>query len=492
MTAETAVPFQSTRTSEADRSRPVTPASSRLPAAAVPALVSAIAFAVYATTLVLLYRQRLGTWDNALFMQAADGYAHFSAPILHIKNTGVHQLGDHFSPILVLLAPVYRLFPAPLTLPLTQAFLIALSVYVVGSAAIRRLGAAAGGLLALAYALSFGLQSAVVAGFHENSFAAPLLAVVGSRYLEERYRAAALWTLPLLLVKEDYALVVAAVGLSLLCKGQRALAAGLGAAGALALPLTVGVIIPAFNPQGRYDYLSLIGSGDGPGSLAHTVLQLPVTLVTPHEKLITWLLTFFVTLFVSLRSPFSWVAAPLLLERFASPRDIDWVPWWHYSLPVMTILFVAAVEVLGQWQRSDRRLRRMAGQWAPACMALAAVGLVPVFALHRLFVPANWDTSPRAADLDALVAALPPGSSVQTDPSPSSFLVPHHRVYWIAPPDVTFPTPNDMGADFILVDQQDYRRLHLDGVEYAQAVNVSSTYIVVERRGDFTLLRRVD
>jgi uncharacterized membrane protein len=64
----------------------------------------------------------------------------------------------------------------------------------------------------VAYALSFGVQSAVEADFHEVAFAAPLLALAGAAYVDRRYSAVVWWSVPLLLVKEDMGLTVAVVG----------------------------------------------------------------------------------------------------------------------------------------------------------------------------------------------------------------------------------------------------------------------------------------
>ncbi len=90
------------------------------------------------------------SYDNAIFEQAVAGYAGFEAPIVAIKGPGFNLLGDHFSPVIALLGPVYRLFPAAQTLMAAQAVLIAVSVYVVASLALRRLGPWAGGGVAVA------------------------------------------------------------------------------------------------------------------------------------------------------------------------------------------------------------------------------------------------------------------------------------------------------------------------------------------------------
>src|SRR5699024_7826947 len=63
-----------------------------------------------------------------------------------------------------------------------------------------------------AYALSWGLHGAVAVQFHEVAFAVPLLAFALAAYLRRRWWACAAWAAPLVFVKEDLGLTVAALG----------------------------------------------------------------------------------------------------------------------------------------------------------------------------------------------------------------------------------------------------------------------------------------
>ena len=46
------------------------------------------------------------SWDLGIFTQLARAYGELRAPIVPIKGDAVNLLGDHFHPLLVLLAPV--------------------------------------------------------------------------------------------------------------------------------------------------------------------------------------------------------------------------------------------------------------------------------------------------------------------------------------------------------------------------------------------------
>ena len=153
------------------------------------------------------------SWDLGIFEQAIRAYAHLHAPVVDLKGPGFNVLGDHFSPVTALLAPVYRVFPSPVTLLVAQAALFALSAVPVTRAAATPPRPTRGLALGLAYGLSWGIQRAVDFDFHEMCFAVPLIAFSLEALLAGRWRRALLWALPLVLVKEDLGVTVAAIAL---------------------------------------------------------------------------------------------------------------------------------------------------------------------------------------------------------------------------------------------------------------------------------------
>ncbi|MDX3070740.1 DUF2079 domain-containing protein, partial [Streptomyces sp. ND04-05B] len=110
-----------------------------------PYLLAVLLFAAYAAVSVGRYL-RMGTrsYDLGIYEQTVRAYAHFQAPIAELKGPGYNVLGDHFSPVTMLLAPFYRLFPTSVTLLVAQAALFALSAVPVTRAATRVLGRARG------------------------------------------------------------------------------------------------------------------------------------------------------------------------------------------------------------------------------------------------------------------------------------------------------------------------------------------------------------
>lgn len=456
----------------------------------VPYALAAIFFTVYAAYATNEHRHlRTTGFDLGIFEQAVRGYANVGLPLSHLKGPGFNLLGDHFHPILALLAPVYRLVPSPVTLLVAQAALLAWSAVPVSRAAIRHLGTTAGALVGVAYGLSFGLQEAVAFDFHEVCFAVPLLALALERVMLRRWGAAALWTLPLLLVKEELAATVAAIGVVLFTYGQRRLGAGLAALGTATLVLVVTVVIPAANPAHTYGYWNSFTSGDrgGTGSLVAALTNAPVHLVTRgyDVKAATLLTLLAPTLLLALRSRLLLVAAPTLLWRFASDHPGYWGTGAHCSAVLMPTVFLAFVDALPRLRASLLpALRGLARVAVPACLAVT-VALAVNRPLGELLIPATWAHSPRVAAVKQLLDRIPDGASVAASNRLVPQLTSRCDVYLV-------PEFRSHGAwpDWIVVDLHDEFPVPTAVLERHVTELTLLGYWAVARTGNVVLLRR--
>ena len=143
------------------------------------------------------------SWDNAIFTQLLSSYAAGEGPVVDIKGDGFNLLGDHFHPLLIVLTPVYALFPSALTPMIVQNVLFGASAAVITRCAARAMHPAPAAAIGVAYALSFGLQNAVAVQFHEIALAVPLLAPGLRALRERRWRAATRWCAPVAPVQAD-------------------------------------------------------------------------------------------------------------------------------------------------------------------------------------------------------------------------------------------------------------------------------------------------
>ncbi|MCL6422990.1 DUF2079 domain-containing protein [Brachybacterium sp. JHP9] len=383
------------------------------------------------------------SWDLGIFSQLARSYAELRAPIVPIKGDEFNLLGDHFHPLLVLLGPVWAIWPSPLALLWVQALLFGVSAIPLTRLAIDRLGTGLGTTAGLAYAFSFGLQSAADVQFHEIAFAVPLLAFSLTALLRERPLTAALWAAPLVFVKEDLGLTVLALGLVIALRGTASRLTGLALAawGLLWFVLATFVILPALNTGGQYDYTGNVGS----------ILDVFV----PAQK---WLLVAMLVVaagVIGARSPLIAVMLPTLAWRFVGTVPFYWDWYWHYNAVLMPIAIAALLDALGDRRtgaatallRRDRpRPRRAVQIGAVALSAIATLALGPALPLVNLARSSSWEPTWRAEPARAAMAAVPDRAVVASDITLMAPLVPDHDVQWVHGPNTRVP-------DCVLIDE---------------------------------------
>ncbi|MFD7411871.1 DUF2079 domain-containing protein [Kitasatospora purpeofusca] len=390
--------------------------------------LAALFAALYACVAVNRHRRMLTqSYDLGIFEQAVRAYAHGEAPVVLLKGPGYQLLGDHFHPLLVTLAPLYRLFPSAVTLLLAQAVLMALAVVPLARWAFEvggpRLAVLVGGLTGV----SWGIVEAVADDFHEIAFAVPLLAFAATALGRGRPVAAVLWALPLVLVKEDLGLTVAVVGALVLVRaekgsGTRALGFGVALFGLAATALTVLVVLPSFNPDGGFDYWGQMGTREAAGA----PWELAGRLVWPPLKWLLLGLAAATAGFLGLRSPLVLLCLPTLGWRLAADNSHYWGVSYHYSAVLMPLLLAALVDAVrrtgafagpgrvlarGREAGPDRTAVRRARR-ALAVAGLVALVTLPVYPLHELLAPGAWGSSPRLERARSMLARIPDGATV--------------------------------------------------------------------------------
>lgn len=453
----------------------------------------AIAFSVFgayaAVSLFRLLQLNPTSWDLGIYTEYVKQVAHFQPPVADIRQAGFNLLGDHFQPIVALLAPFFRIFPSAATLLVAQASLAALSVFPVSRIAREKLGTGPGRAVALAYGFSWGLQQLVDFDFHEIAFAVPLLAFSLSALMQGRIKAAAWWAVPLVFVKEDQGFTVAAIGLYLIVAGLRASAARRDPDGSGTVQdpsgrrrigigqflliwgfgwsfLAIGVIIPHFNPAHAYSYWS-DGGVLAPGAhLSVTGLVTQLFHAWP-DKLQTVIMLLLPTAFTALRSPVALIAVPGVLLRFMSTDSSYWGTFWHYNATAMPIIFLAAVDGLARIRASmdadgaagfaswtsgqrgpGRALLAGAQRYGAAMMIAIAAALAFQFPLSNLWNAQTYRISPHIAAADAAMAKIPDGATVQATLDLLASLGARTDTFWIGNSD-------NPRTEFIVFDGKD-------------------------------------
>jgi uncharacterized membrane protein len=490
-----------------------------------PYLLATGFFVAYLLLSVTRYQRMLTmSWDLGIFEQAVKSYAHLHAPVADLKGPGFNILGDHFSPITALIAPFYRVFPTPVTLLVAQALLFALSVIPVTRVAARLLGRGRGLAIGVGYGLSWGVQKAVEFDFHEIAFAMPLLAFSLEAVLRKRWAAAMWWAVPLVFVKEDMGVTAAAIGVIVWWRTRQEpepefasgtapeaeaqadadddahdtddgrdddhehagglrqrmsdglrygpWAIGLTGFGVAASALAFGVIIPAFNSTGGYDYWNKL-NGNGAPMPGHIPLATAV-----HTLL--WILLPTSGL-LALRSPLILAALPTIGWRFISHDDHYWGTDWHYSAVLMPIVVLALVDAADRSRGSRMPWLRSYASGAPAAVAGAALALTLTLPLASLSHGDTYKVDARTKAIEQLLDRIPDGASVEANVGPISRLVSRTTVYWVGDTPGVVP-------DYIAIDNSD--GWAGDPATYAKQLHPGATYTPVGSAEGYVVLHR--
>ena len=107
--------------------------------------------AYLAISLFRLLQLDPSSWDLAIYIEYVKQAASLHAPVVDVRTAGFNLLGDHFQPIVMLIAPFFRVFPSGATLVAAQALLAALSVFPVSQAAREKFGVGPSRSIAVAY-----------------------------------------------------------------------------------------------------------------------------------------------------------------------------------------------------------------------------------------------------------------------------------------------------------------------------------------------------
>jgi len=323
-------------------------------------------------------------------------------------------LGEHIQVIHVALLPLHVVWPSQMLLELCESLALALGAIAVFWIARRHTGSdKAGTLLAFAYLLYFPMQFLDIAidlkTFRPIAFGVPLLLFAIDQMERRRFVSMSILLLCALSAKEDYSIVIAPLGLWLLCRGggtdptlnqpadadrapERRIRMVGGAVAVLSvcyLLLVLLVLIPAFREGSDPHYTGYFGwlheaamddgetgngaESAGPLGIARVIFERPTIWLGRLFSMpsLLYALTLLVPVgFLALLSPGRLaVALPLfgvlcLMEvSGGAPNDASFplVPFHHFHAPLVPIVFWASAAGLssaagfcrGLW---DRRL----------------------------------------------------------------------------------------------------------------------------------------
>ena len=429
----------------------------RLSAAPVASGAMAVAAAA-AYSIVSLYRHdRFGsTIDLATQTQTVWGYSHFEI----VRNTVIgipNLMGDHFHPILVLLAPLFWIWDSAGALLLAQAVLLSIAgipIYLWGA---QRLGPVAGLAFQGAYYVYWGILAGVLFDFHHVAVAVPAVASAVYATLTRRNLLLAITVAAAMLTREDVPLTLIALGFYILIVQRRwVLGAALMALNAVWFALLLSTIMPALAsiPYRHWTYTAL---GDSPSHAVLNILRNPFKaielLFVPVAKVRIWVGSLGSWLFLPLLSPLLLVALPSFFERFWNDGPDFWTFHMQYSLLSAPILAFAAIDGLARLASLRHSVPRSMFGMRAALAVLAASAVLSV-AVNPLAELGTYVSSRTASDIQSCLDVIPPAASVAATQNLLPHLATRARLYTIPAQiaDRVFTSPIELGVDDLAID----------------------------------------
>lgn len=404
----------------------------------------AFAMAVYVVvfcrlTFGLYDRYQMMAFDLGIFDQAAWLISRGQMPFVTVR--GLHLLGDHFSVILYLLAPLYWLWDSPKMLLLAQTVALALGALPVYGLARQKIGSAPTALVfAAAYLLYPAMQWSNTYEFHSDTFATPLL-LAAFYFLSVRRWP---WYFAMLglaaLTKETAGVSIVMVGLYALFFHRRV--GGLTVAFGAASIVIAMAAIRHFNGGVPSPYPLLYAHyGGSPLAIASYLFRHPLSAwaalnIEPHREYLLQLLA--PLLFLPLFAPEVLVlAAPALLANFLSSDPFMHGIEEHYTALIAPFFFAAAIT-------GGSRLFRRGGSFVATALVvnlgLWACGGVfwgPLVREQKTIYPVL--SAGEVHEADQLLSVIPPEASVSVQMALGPHLSHRTEIY-------TYPNPFSQNA----------------------------------------------
>jgi uncharacterized membrane protein len=341
-------------------------------------------------------------------------------------------LGDHFSPVFLLLMPFYFAYPHPETLVVIQTLALALGAWPVYLLARLKLPVGYAAWWVLAYFLFVPLAYINLFDFHEVALSvAPLGFAL--YFLERRRRG---WFLVCLLVaflvKEEMALIGVGFGAYVLL-GKRDWKLGLGvlAGSLLAFVAIIQIAIPWFASGRSYPYIALRYAqvGGSPSGILKTFVTDPLRIARAllQPKKVYFLAAIFGPV-LGLSALAGW-AALLLLPTLGYLLLSNYEPQYsftsQYSAPLIPLIVGTAILALARLPESARR-PVMAAVIASSIVLSWAFGDMP---FSRKFDPSQFTTQSRYAAFVPQLAQIAPDARVSAENGFPSHLSERRFIY---------------------------------------------------------------
>jgi uncharacterized membrane protein len=408
--------------------------------------------AVFAAVRSEYEEYQLGRFDLGNMVQAVWSTAH-GRPLESTSGAGEQftRLGSHVDPILVLLAPLWAVFPSPLTLAAAQVAAVSLGALPVFWLGRRHLASENAALiLAVVYLAYPWLAWTALDAIHPVTFAIPLLLLAVWFLDTDRIGPFLLCAVLAASTGELMGITLAALGVwYALARGRRRAGLLVAVAGLAWTLVALQIVVPAFSGEGSAFYGFYDRVGGSPSGILRTAVSDPSVILS--ELFAGNVLVYVIALTVPLVGLFllaaglAAVALPALgilaLADGAGPLD----PRQHYLAAIIPFLVAATVLGIARLRPRDH-------------VPVALTTLLVTVGMWAIFGP--WSGAPAAstfwyqsamsdrhvAALDRATALVPADAAVSASNRVGGHLSTRRHIY-------SFPVLGD--AEWIVLDTHD-------------------------------------
>lgn len=365
------------------------------------------------------------TFDLGIFTQVVWNTAHgrwFETSIDRATNSELigSYLGVHVMPILLIVAPLYRLWPDPRLLLTLQTIALGVAAWPLYLVARRRIGNSMGALVVACCYLAYpALGFLNLFDFHAIALSIPLVFLAHWAWLEKRPTLFWIAVLLALFTKEEMAIPLWMwVIVNLPQRERRRTGLGLLGLAGVWFVLCFGLILPLYNEGQPYRFLQLWSHL--PGLSAQPVTQggTALTADVTWETYALFLLHLFLPLgFLPFLGPTSFVVAlPSLAYLLLGKRPAFHSVGYQYPAVLIPWFFLAAVEGLERAGRLSGRFGRgRLCRLGLAFMVSGTIGInVPLNPIYLYARAGFFRPDPYHAQIVEALGQIPPQAGVAT------------------------------------------------------------------------------